>query len=683
VKKLLSLITLLLLLICAFVPILKISPAHAYPNVIFVDDDNTMGPWDGSPQHPYQNVTSGLANALAGDTIYVYNGTYREQLTINKPVSLIGDSKYNTVIDGKNIGNVIKITAANVNVTHFTIQNSLSVYQFSGIRLENSTGSNISYNIIVNNYEGIWLQNSSQNTFIDNDISNSSEGIYTVDSNNNTFTGNKISNNEFGMVLRNSINNTIFHNSFIDNTWRSVSAINSTNPWDNGIEGNYWSDYTGQDNDQNGIGDSPYIIDANSQDYYPLMGIFYDFIVFYESETFHVFTICNSTITRFEFNETIKMLDLNVTGADDTAGFCRITLLQLLVARPCIVLVENSPVNATVLPKSSTENTLLYFTYNHTERKIQILSKPYYELLQKYNTLYEDYQNLNSTLYQLIYDCNLLNQTYQQLQLDFLELKSEYEALNQTYWQLQANYTQLQSQYDSINQTYQQLLDNWTRLLADYDTLSQTYEETLGNYTTLQDDYNLLWEEHETLNQTCQEALSNYTILQTDYNNLSQTYSQILNNYTELTLEHNILYHTYQELMTNHTRLQNDYISIQLSYDSLLAEYDSLNSQYANTWFALLCVSVAAIAITLTTTSLTIKFQRRSKQQEKLAEKYKSELERVSILDVARSKFEADIKRRKGKIQSFERKYGVTIRPRATLEEAIKSLDIKRKKEER
>jgi len=676
-------ITICILLIIAFQLNLKARVTKAAPQTIYVDDDNITGPWDGTPQHPYQNITSGLAYALAGDTVYVHNGTYYEQLIIDKPVSLTGENEYDTVIDGNNIGNVVKITANNVNITYFTIQDSLSVFEFGGIRLENSIGNNISCNIIVNNYEGIWLENCSQSTFMDNNISSSSEGIYAVNSSNNILLNNKISDNEFGIVLRNSVNNTVFHNSFIDNTWRAASTtINSTNSWDNGIEGNYWSDYTGRDDDQNGIGNSPYIIDANNQDHYPLVGAFSDFIVVYESETYHVPTICNSTITRFEFNETVKMLDLNATGPDNTTGFCRITVPQLLVARPCVILVDNSPVNATVLSTSNATHTILYFAYNHTEREIQILSKPYYELLQKYNTLYQDYQDLNTTHYQLVSDYILLNQTYRQLVVDFNESWTEYLSLNQTYWQLKADYDQLLSQNASLSQTYQQLHDNWTRLLADYDTLNQEYQETVANYTTLKTDYELLLIERDSLNQKYQQALTNITILQANCDSLNQTYLQILNNYTQLRLERNILYQTFQELMTNHTRLQNDYASIRLSYDALLAQYNSLNPDYANTRLALLCVSAAAIAITVAMASLTIKYHRKSKKQEKLAEKYKSELERASILDVARSKFEADIERRKGKIQSFEHKYGVTIRPRATLEDVIKSLEIKKKKEE-
>jgi hypothetical protein len=41
--------------------------------------------------------------------------------------------------------------------------------------------------------------------------------------------------------------------------------------WDNGAMGNYWSDYSGVDQNNDGIGDTPYVIDENNKDSYPLM----------------------------------------------------------------------------------------------------------------------------------------------------------------------------------------------------------------------------------------------------------------------------------------------------------------------------------------------------------------------------------------------------------------------------
>ena len=68
-------------------------------------------------------------------------------------------------------------------------------------------------------------------------------------------------------------NNNIYHNNFIENVIQA-SAENSDNQWDDGAEGNYWSDYTGLDVDGDGIGDSPYIIGPNVVDQFPLMAPF-------------------------------------------------------------------------------------------------------------------------------------------------------------------------------------------------------------------------------------------------------------------------------------------------------------------------------------------------------------------------------------------------------------------------
>jgi len=89
----------------------------------------------------------------------------------------------------------------------------------------------------------------------------------------------------YGIGLSYSSNyNSIFHNSFVNNSIQ-VYSYSSVNIWDDGYPsgGNYWSDYAGLDayrgsvQDQNGgdgIGDTPYVIDADNQDSYPLMKAF-------------------------------------------------------------------------------------------------------------------------------------------------------------------------------------------------------------------------------------------------------------------------------------------------------------------------------------------------------------------------------------------------------------------------
>jgi parallel beta-helix repeat protein len=329
-----------------------------------IDENNTdcyplMHSWSSLPVH---NINTGIGYAtiqeainaneiLNGHTIFVEAGTYYEHVTINKSLTLVGENRSTTIIDGNGIspGTVVTVTADNVTVSNFAIQNSGGWPEDAGIRLDGSEGSIIINNSMRNNVRSIDLMYSVSNVISGNTISDAGYcGVILRDSHNNTIIGNVIvsnvgqihgfqlwesnsntlSNNivhgsgthhhgisltysdhnnitvnlflssevginlgrdsNYNKIIENNITlsskygilagaggNVIYHNNFISNT-RQVYSSGLMNTWDDGCEGNYWSDYNGTDSENDGIGDTPYIIDENNTDNYPLMNPYWN-----------------------------------------------------------------------------------------------------------------------------------------------------------------------------------------------------------------------------------------------------------------------------------------------------------------------------------------------------------------------------------------------------------------------
>ncbi|MHA1745562.1 MAG: NosD domain-containing protein [Promethearchaeota archaeon] len=112
---------------------------------------------------------------------------------------------------------------------------------------ETTHNNSVTKNVIENNYAGITLDSSHNNAIYGNAILNNEyEGLYIYDSQDNSIAGNNVSTNENGIFCDTAANNTIWMN-FIGNNTRAVGVngkdTTGENAWDNGVVGNYWSDY--------------------------------------------------------------------------------------------------------------------------------------------------------------------------------------------------------------------------------------------------------------------------------------------------------------------------------------------------------------------------------------------------------------------------------------------------------
>ncbi len=189
-----------------------------------------------------------------------------------------------TRIFGNNItgGRTLSISGSNCNVSNNTwdgrvelagAYNTLLKNNIYTLNLELANQNTIG----LNEMSYFYLNSSNQNIIYENTIDtegklNSALQIYN--SSNNVFVNNKISVGRYGtnLIIGLAANNTFFHNAFLgkDNPVSLDVTVQDTS-WDNGKEGNYWADYNGTDFNGDDIGDTPYVIDVNNVDHYPLM----------------------------------------------------------------------------------------------------------------------------------------------------------------------------------------------------------------------------------------------------------------------------------------------------------------------------------------------------------------------------------------------------------------------------
>lgn len=258
-----------------------------------------------------------------------------------------------------------------------------------GIRIRGgSTGNRLSGNIVTDNDWGVVLE-SDNNTLIGNVISsNILDGIFLY-GDNNLFVSNMFSHNgDHGVFVWNSRGNRFMRNNFVENTLGNALGGSSryVNVWDDGIEGNYWSDYQGVDVDKDGVGDTIYVISENNTDHHPLMGTTSSYNTV---NNYQIHLVSNSTVNSLQFSESasIEITVANTTESQNY-GFCRLVIPKAVVAPPYNITITSTHGNGFLIVaigdgavdvldfhivSENTSHAVIYFAYAHSEHKIVII----------------------------------------------------------------------------------------------------------------------------------------------------------------------------------------------------------------------------------------------------------------------------------------------------------------------
>jgi parallel beta-helix repeat protein len=340
---------------------------------------------NGSNNFRANNMTSNTCNIIVwGSSVEAFlQNIDASNIVDNKAIYYI-TSANNLLLNPSNCINVGYLALANC--TNVTVENIDLSDNEGGMLIAQSTNCSLVNVTLANARANITLSGLLPQPLIHG-------GLTFFNSDNNLVMDSRIMNSSVGVCLYQSSGNLFYHNSFVDIDEPVISDFQgpgstpsgpySINKWDNDLEGNYWSNCAGVDSDQDGIGDSPYAIDTNNTDRYPLMGMFSALPINWANRTYVATTICNSSISDLQFlivyphppsQPWTTSIAFNVSG--DASSFCRIMIPKDVLDGQYFVMLDRfsmPPSTWREMPTTSNTTLLLYMTYPAGSHEISVM----------------------------------------------------------------------------------------------------------------------------------------------------------------------------------------------------------------------------------------------------------------------------------------------------------------------
>jgi parallel beta-helix repeat protein len=212
-KGIICVLVCMLMILCSAIPILattvtkKTSQPLIRGNILYVG---------GTGPGNYSTIQEGIDAATLGDTVFVFDDSspYYENIIIDKPITVIGENRDTTIIDGGMVGDVVKITVNTIDFSGFTVRNSQQPDYYAAIYISASDVTIHDCNIYNSSF-GVYMEAAgAHNSISNNHIENNHVGIQAVK--RCSILGNILKNNNDGVRAEGRFIE-IQQNIFIDN----------------------------------------------------------------------------------------------------------------------------------------------------------------------------------------------------------------------------------------------------------------------------------------------------------------------------------------------------------------------------------------------------------------------------------------------------------------------------------